>query len=193
MKTIALITILISVLSAACAAQTQDLKFFKVSLTPDGSTPSTIHFYCSKDYDKSECVKEAIALRKALAPYPLQLEGEWSYYLVMAEDWKPLVRLQGGDPRSPASSLLLGRATVLDRSLFFATAKHNKELLIWSGIAPGPILVDVAVTHELGHAICQEKNEAKANDYGRALREGKTPECGKTASRKATTVAQDPR
>ena len=40
----------------------------------------------------------------------------------------------------------------------------------------GPALVDLAVTHELGHAICQENNERNADDYGRDLRAGKVPD-----------------
>jgi len=43
----------------------------------------------------------------------------------------------------------------------------------------GPALVDLAITHEMGHGICQEKNERRADDCGKELREGKTPSCGK--------------
>ena len=37
--------------------------------------------------------------------------------------------------------------------------------------------MDIAVTHELGHALCWEKNERLANEYGKKLREGKIPQC----------------
>jgi hypothetical protein len=103
--------------------------------------------------------------------------GEWSFYLVLAPDWKPLARSQGGPGVSPAFSLLLGRATVMDRSLFAGSADRKIELEKWSGILVGPALVDIAVTHELGHALCQEKNERLANEYGKELREGKIPRC----------------
>jgi hypothetical protein len=189
------IWILFVVLFAACAAQTQnqDLKFIKVNPPTDGLTPNSIHFECSRDYDKVECLKDVAALRKALASYPLQLEGDWTYYLVMADDWKPLVRSYGGNPMSPAFSLLLGRATVLDRSLFSGSADRNIELIIWSGIPVGPELVALALSHEMGHAICQDKDERRANDYGKQLREGKVPDCSKTPGHKPVTVAQNPR
>ena len=110
-----------------------------------------------------------------------QLLGAWSFVLIPADDWKALVRGQGGDPVSPAFSLLDQRMTLLDSSLFVAAAGRNKELLVRFGVV-GPALVDLAVTHEMGHGICHEKNERRADDYGRALRQGKTsglqPEAG---------------
>jgi len=116
-----------------------------------------------------------------LAPYPLRLLGEWSFYLVLAPDWKPLALSHGGPAVSPAFSLLLGRATVMYRSLFAGSADRNIELEKWSGIPVGPTLVDVAVTHELGHSLCQEKNERLANKYGKELREGKLPACAEVS------------
>jgi hypothetical protein len=182
--------VLLAVLFAAYVAQTQNLKFMSVSLRPDGSTPASIHFYCSQDYDKAECIRDSLALRKALAPYPTYLLGEWSYYLVMADDWKTVVCSQNGNnanTTSPAFSLLLGRATVMDRSLFSPTPERAKDLELWSGL-PMNVLLDVAVTHEMGHALCQEKNERKANDYGKELREGKIPDCGKAAGAETNRV-----
>ena len=182
MKKFVLFVLLLAVLLAVSAAETQDLKFKPVSLLSDGSTPTTIHFFCSQDYDNAGCVKDAIALRKALAPYPTRLLSDWSYYLVMADDWKPLVRSENGNnanTTSPAFSLLLGRATVMDRSLFSGAADRVAELVKWSGL-PIDQLVDVAVTHEMGHAICQDKNEGHAEDYGRQLRKAKVLDCSET-------------
>jgi hypothetical protein len=191
-KTTVLITILISVLLAACAAQTQTLTLVTVRIPANGSTPSEVQFQCRQDYDRTECVKDATALHQAMAPYPTQLLGSWSFVLVPADGWKTLVRGQGGDPVSPAFSMLDQRMTLLDSSLFVATASRNKELLVKFGVI-GPALVNLAITHELGHGICQEKNERRADDYGRELREGKTPNCSPTPGGKATTVAQNPR
>lgn len=172
--------VLLAFLSATCAAQTQNLKFMTVNLRPDGSTPPAIHFFCSQDYDKSQCLKDALALREALAPYPTRLLGEWSFYLVAADDWKELVHSQGANTVSPAFSLLLGRATVLESSLFSPKAPRAAELMKWSGLPIGEPLVDLAITHEMGHAICQDKNERRADDYGKQLREGKIPDCSKS-------------
>ena len=43
----------------------------------------------------------------------------------------------------------------------------------------GDALLDLAVTHELGHAICQDQDERRADDYGRGLREKKPVNCVK--------------
>jgi hypothetical protein len=169
-------------LLAAVTTQAQEAKFYRVEHAANDATPATIHFFCSQGYDTEDCRHDVAALRKALQPYSLKLLGEWSFYLVLAPDWKPLARGHGGPAVSPAFSLLLGRATVMDRSLFSGTAERNLEMQKWSGMPVGPGFVDVAVTHELGHAICQEKNERLANEYGRELREGKIPHCKNAAA-----------
>jgi hypothetical protein len=184
-------SVLIAVLFAASAAQTQNLKLVTVRFPANGSTPNTVQFLCSQKYDRAECVKDASALRQAIAPYPAQLLGEWSFVLVTADDWKTLVRGQGGDPVSPAFSVLDQRLTLLDGSLFVASAGRNKELLERFGKI-GPALVDLAVTHEMGHGICQEKDERRADDYGKELRAGKSLDCSKTPGHKPVVVAQNP-
>jgi hypothetical protein len=188
-KKFVLFVLLLAVLFAVSVAQTQSLQFKTVNLRSDCSTPPTIHYYCSLDYANSDCLKDSLALCHALAPYPTSLLGDWSYYLVMADDWKPLVRSGNGNNAntiSPAFSLLLGRATVMDRSLFSPTPERAKELEVWSGL-PRDVLLGIAVTHEMGHALCQEKNERKANDYGKELRDGKIPDCSKTPGWKPST------
>ena len=170
-------SVLIVVFFAACAAQTQNLKMMSVRFPANGSAPNSTQFLCSQKYDKAECVKDATALRQAMAGYPVRLLGEWSFVLVPADDWKGLVRGQGGDPVSPAFSLLEQRVTLLDGGLFTGSAGRNKELLERFGMT-GPTLVTLAITHEMGHAICQEKDERRADDYGKDLRNGTVPERG---------------
>jgi len=139
-------SVLIAVLFAACAAQTRNLKMIAVRFSANGSTPNSIQFLCAQKYDRAKCVKDATALRQAIAPYALQLVGAWSFVLVPAEDWKALLRGQGGDPVSPAFSMLDQRVTLLDESLFVASATRNKELVQRFGVM-GPALVDLAITH----------------------------------------------
>jgi hypothetical protein len=172
-------TVLIAVFLAACAAQTQNLKMMSVRFPANGTTPNSTQFLCSQKYDKAECVKDATALRQAMSAYPVQLLGEWSFVLVPADDWKGLVRSQGGDPVSPAFSLLEQRVTLMDAGLFTASAGRKKELLERFGMT-GPTLVTLAITHEMGHAICHDKDERRADDYGKELRDGKIPDCSKT-------------
>jgi len=181
-------SVLTAVLFAACAAQPQNLKMIAVRFPANGATPNTIQFLCSQKYDKTECVKDATALRKAIAPYPLQLLGAWSFVLVPADDWKALVRSQGGDPVSPAFSMLDQRATLLDSSLFSPSASRNKELMQRFSLMGAP-LVELALTHEMGHGICQEKDERSADNYGKDMRDGKVPDCSKTLGGKQTSAA----
>ena len=157
---------LIAVLFAAYTAQTQNLRIVPVQLDTTVPMPKTIQFLCTQDYNHQQCVEDAKTLRQALAPYPLARLGAWSFVLVPADDWKALVRSQGGDPVSPAFSILGQRVTILDRSLFVATASRNKELLQRFGMIETALL-DLAVTHEMGHGICQDKDERRADDYGR--------------------------
>lgn len=173
---------LLMVVLLAATSHAEDPKFYRVAVTGDIPIPATIHFFCSQGYDPEECLRDTTALRKALAPYPLQLLGEWSFYLVLTPNWKSLALSHGGPAVSPAFSLLLGRATVMDRSLFSGSADRNVELEKWSGMPVGPAFVDFAITHELGHAICQEKNERLANEYGKELRQGKIPRCKNAAA-----------
>jgi hypothetical protein len=176
------LTALLVVLLAVVAIQAQDPKFYRIELSVGDSIPATIHFFCNQGYNRQDCLHDVAELRKALAPYPLELLGEWSFYLVLAPDWKPLARNHGGPAVSPAFTLLLGHATVMDRSLFSGSADRNIELEKWSGMPVGPAFVEFALTHELGHGICQEKNERLANEYGEELREAKIPHCKNAAA-----------
>ena len=182
-------SVLIVVLLAACAAQTQTLKL--VTTHPEGAAaiPKGIQFLCTQNYDRQACLQDASALRQALAPYPLEQLGSWSFVLVPADDWKTIVGALGGNTVSPAFSLIDQRTTVMDRSLFSASASRSKDFLREYGLT-GRALLDLAVTHEMGHGVCQDKDERRADDYGRQLRGGKTLDCAQTPGRKITLAAK---
>ena len=171
-------SLLIAVLFAACAAQTQTLRVVPVHLEGTDLIPKTIQFFCTQDYDRQACLKDSIALRLALAPYPLDQVGAWSFVLASSGEWKNLVHGLGGDPTSPAFSIIEQGTTVVESSLFSATPSRKKELLLMFGVI-GKALLDLAVTHEMGHAICHDQDERRADDYGRGLREKKPVACGK--------------
>jgi hypothetical protein len=40
-----------------------------------------------------------------------------------------------------------------------------------------PNLLDLAIAHEMGHVLCNEKDESKAERVARMLREGKPSSC----------------
>ena len=71
----------------------------------------------------------------------------------------------------------------MESSLFSATATRSAEFLHVFGVT-GEALLKLAVSHELGHSVCHDQDERKADDYGRALREGNIPDCGRTPKRK---------
>ena len=67
------------------------------------------------------------------------------------------------------------RTTVFESALFSSSAVEKAELIRKFGFAGD--LLDLAVTHELGHAICKDRDERRADDFGRDLRSGHTATC----------------
>jgi hypothetical protein len=176
------LSLLIAILSATCVAQTETVRVVPVRLDSMESFPNAIQFLCTHNYDSHACVKDSVALRHALAPYPLGRLGIWSFLLVPADDWRTLVRGLRQNPVSPAFSLIDQRLIVLESSLFTATPLRDKDLLRTFGVI-GSALLDLALTHELGHGICHEGNERRADDYGRELRQTRTVDCTQSAFR----------
>jgi len=173
------LSLLIATLLAACAAQTQSVRAIPVHQDAIASIPKTIQFFCTNDYDSPACLKDSVALRHALAPYPVERLGTWSFLLVPADDWRTLVLGLHGNPVSPAFSIIDQHMTVLESSLFTATPIRDKSLLRTFGVIGGDLL-DLAVTHELGHAICQDRDQRRADEYGRELRHTKMVNCTNT-------------
>jgi len=131
---------------------------------------------CNTGYKISECRQQLSALRAALAPHPSQKLGPWTWVLVKSQDWKPIVQRMGGNAASPAFSVLEKRETFLEEALFVPVGSRQVELLrIWS--IPVDKFLDIAITHELAHGICNDMNEARADAFGRLLREQKKAEC----------------
>lgn len=186
MKTIAFLW----VLSVASLVQSQTLKIVTLQVPDDGRTPVFTHFLCSSAYEPKRCVADATTLREALAPYPLQDLGEWSFVLVPAADWQSLVNSLGGDPASPAGSILKRRVTLLSETLFPGPVSRSQKTLERFRLV-GPALLNLAISHELGHALCQEPDERRADAYGRELRDGKAPDCSKTPRRQVVPRSAD--
>jgi hypothetical protein len=170
---------LIVVLFAACAAQTQTLRVVPVDLEGTAQTAKNVQFFCTQDYNRDECHQHALELRRALMAYPLERLGMWSFALVPSEKWKDLIRALGGPTHSPAFTIFEQRTTVMESSLFSPTATRSAEFRRVFGVT-GEALLELAVNHELGHGICQERDERRADDYGRELRQTKTVDCTKT-------------
>ena len=118
-------SLLIAILFAACAAQTQTLRVVPVHLEGTGQTAKSVQFFCTQDYNRDECHQHALELRRALMTYPLQRLGNWSFVLVPSYKWNDLVRALGGSTHSPAFTIFEQRTTVMESSLFSATAVPN--------------------------------------------------------------------
>ena len=140
------------------------------------SNLSNQEFHCHTGYRLSDCQKEIAQLKTVLARYPAEELGHWTWILVRSEDWKPIVRGLRLNPESPAFVALEQRETFLEEALFGHEVLRGAELADeWQ--LPLNQLLSLAVTHELGHAICDEHDEAAADRFGEELRKGHTPPC----------------
>jgi hypothetical protein len=79
------------------------------------------------------------------------------------------------------------RETFLEEALFVHDPQRTSELMReWRMSMPK--LLELAVSHELGHAFCEEPNESAADHFGEELRKGGLAPCrlSKEAKRKRT-------
>ncbi len=148
---------------------------YPLAAQTNGNAPKQ-HFACNVGYTPRECQVAATVLRKALARYPVEALGEWRWVLVRTEDWKQILSERRVDPNVPAFSYLPKRETFLDGSLVVGASIHGAELrAIWH--MPVEDLLDFAIRHELAHALCNERDENKADRAAIALKNGTPLSC----------------
>ena len=133
------------------------------------ATPAGQEFFCAGPYSVSECETQTAFLQAVLRKYDTEKLGKWTWILVRSEDWKQLVTQLHVDPASPAFSHLGYRQTFFDEALLVLKPKRELELMTKWNISFDQFL-DFAVSHELGHAFCQESDEIKAERFGQRLR-----------------------
>jgi hypothetical protein len=159
-------------------AQTTSIKVTEVQRNDlSSSLIGQVTISCTTDYNPTQCLASANALAKVLQRYPTTRLGDWKFVLASAEHWQQIVKSLGGDPESPAFTEFVARVTVLEDTLFETADPRQANLAQRYGQPPNGLL-DYAVSHEIGHAICHERNEKRADAYGLALRMGTTPVCG---------------
>jgi hypothetical protein len=159
-------------------AQTAFLKVKDVQRNSLSSTLSgQITISCTTNYSPAKCLTNADELARVLRRYPTIRLGEWNFVLADSEHWEQLLRSLKRDPGSPAFTEFVARVTVLEDTLFETADSRRKWLAERYGQLPGDLL-DYAATHEMGHAICRERNESLAEEYGFDLRMGVEPVCG---------------
>jgi hypothetical protein len=148
---------------------------YPLAAQTNGNAPRQ-RFACNVGYTPRECQVAATVLRKALARYPVEALGEWRWVLVRTEDWKQILSERGVDPNVPAFSYLPKRETFLDGSLVVGASIHGAELrAIWHMSVED--LLDFAIRHELAHALCNERDESKADRAAVALKNGTPLSC----------------
>jgi hypothetical protein len=147
----------------------------RTGVEPYRSTP-TQQFVCNTGYKQKECNEETVVLRKALANYPVAQLGNWTWILVRSEDWKAIKLLRGLDPDSPAFTFIAKRETFIEEALVTQVPVRARELLLKWDMNRRDLL-DLAVRHELGHALCNDANERNADRVARLLEQKKGISC----------------
>jgi hypothetical protein len=133
-------------------------------------------FVCNTGYTRKECNDEMVVLRKALANYRASDLGDWTWVLVRSENWKLILLARGLDPAVPALTALDLRTTFFEEALVAGSSGRLSELMdIWH--LGRQSLLDLAVRHELGHALCKDANERKAERVARLLEQRKPVSC----------------
>jgi hypothetical protein len=139
--------------------------------------PPAQHFVCNTGYTMAHCGIAMDALRKVLAKYPVDALGEWTWVLVRPEDWRGILLDRGFNPdHSPAFTILSKRETFFEGALLTKVSFRAVQLRhLWR--MPIENLLDLAVRHELAHALCNERDEGKTDRAAIALKDGKPLSC----------------
>jgi hypothetical protein len=133
-------------------------------------------FVCNTGYSQTKCDEQVVILRKALANYPVAQLGNWTWILVRSEDWKAILRSRSLDPDSPAFTYYPKRETFFEEALVTQVPVRSPELLLkWNRTLRD--LLDLAIRHELGHALCNEPDERNAERVAKLLEQRKPVSC----------------
>jgi hypothetical protein len=141
----------------------------------DVALPPPQHFVCNTGYTLQQCHQQMAVLRPLLDKYGAGHLGEWTWVLVRSQDWKTIQR-PWMDPDSPAFTVLGRRETFFEEALVSPVTLRRIELVRRWSLGTEDLLA-LAVTHELGHALCNEVDEWKADTYGQHLRRGESIHC----------------
>ena len=166
------------VLTSSLLAETYEAANISTLMRKQSDRMQSQHFVCNLGYSLTECRRQLAIVRRVVARYHGEDLGNWTWVLVRSEDWKPLLERLRLDPYSPAFSSLDQHATFLEEALIEPGAMRASELLHDFEI-PLNQLLEFAVSHEMGHAACQEANEFIANQFAKGLQEGNHPSCGR--------------
>jgi hypothetical protein len=136
----------------------------------------TQKFFCYAGLDHNECLQNIARLQAELLRYSADLPRHWRWVIVGSEDWQSLVLKLHVDPRTPAFTAVKARQSFLEGALFSPRPARTDELLKNFGVT-GNQLLTIAVSHELGHAICNGEDEKIAKRVSDQLRSGAKIDC----------------
>lgn len=176
--------LLVGLLVAMQAHSEPQLSVIKLKLANSGGQ----EFMCVSPYTIPQCEEQVAMLRPVLHRYNAETLGKWTWVLIKSEDWKRITGELQLNANSPAFSNLQMRQSFFEEVLFVSKPQRQIELLdIWH--IPFAQFLEVAITHELGHAFCNESDERKADKAGKQLRNGYMNPC-EPLKGKARTIAQ---
>ena len=144
--------------------------------SPREDRPATQHFFCNTGYTLDTCREQIATLKTVVAKYPTEALGEWTWVLVRSQDWKAQSQRLGLNPDSPAFTCLETRTTFIEEALVAKAPGRASELIArWHmGMTD---LLNTAVEHEMGHALCHSLNEDKANHVAQILEQKRPLSC----------------
>ena len=184
MKAVGLLTILF----LACGTvQGQSLRVLSVEIHGGQRSSAAIQFYCTERYSRTACQNDIPILNQKLGHYSLDKLGPWTFVLASSGEWESIMSQLNLPVDSPVFSALKGHITVISQALFSGPADRRAELERLFRV-PLDQLLDLAITHELGHAFCQELDEGKSTVYGEQLRAGLRPSCEAAGPRRPMTA-----
>jgi hypothetical protein len=158
-----------------------------ISTVDSNRTGRTQQFVCTVGITLEKCREDVSVLKKVLANYPSAELGRWKWVLVRSESWKLLLLGRGFNSGVPALTALDARTTFFEEALFAGPTGRVSELMdIWHIDRNG--LLDLAVRHELGHALCGEENEWQADRVAHLLERKQAVICKGTRKRNRSSI-----
>ena len=92
------------------------------------------HFFCNIGYTPDACQRQIAIMKTAVARFPTDALGEWTWVLVRSQDWKRFWKMLKVDTNSPALTCLEKRETFIEEVLVADVPDRAKELI---GLAHG--------------------------------------------------------
>lgn len=133
-------------------------------------------FECVGNISAEQCSQEMQRLRTLLKEYGATRLGRWKWVLVPSQAWQMSLKTRGVSQEIPASTSIEERVTFFDDALIAGSPARLSQLMDAWHLGRDELL-DLAVRHELGHALCQAESEVIANQTANLLDHRKSLEC----------------